>query len=295
MSNLVPLTSRSGAAIAIASTNQQLIDLWLHEKSENTRAAYQRDAGHFLAFIEGKPLDRVTLNDMQAFKDGLLNQRYKASTVKRRLAAAKSLLKYGFRIGLLPVDVGAAISLPKLKNELAQRILPESQMLEMIHTFKGSVRDRVMLRVLYATGGRASEIAGLTWEDCQSTDDGIGKLTLFGKGDKTRHVLVSVETWELLQGLRGNAVDSDPVFRSRKGKHLQRSQIWRVVKRAAEQAGIDKPVSPHWFRHAHASHALKRGTPINLVQATLGHASVATTGRYTHACPEDSSGLHLPI
>ncbi|MBI1249344.1 tyrosine-type recombinase/integrase, partial [bacterium] len=86
-----------------------------------------------------------------------------------------------------------------------------------------------------------------------------------------------------------------PVFRSRKKGHLDESAIWRIVKKASERAGIDKDVSCHWFRHAHASHALDRGCPIHLVQATLGHASISTTGRYLHARPTDSSGNYLPF
>jgi integrase/recombinase XerD len=69
----------------------------------------------------------------------------------------------------------------------------------------------------------------------------------------------------------------------------------RIVRKAAERAGIELPVSPHWFRHAHASHALDRGAPIHLVQATLGHASITTTGRYLHARPSDSSSRFLPL
>jgi integrase/recombinase XerD len=63
---------------------------------------------------------------------------------------------------------------------------------------------------------------------------------------------------------------------------------------AAKRAGLPKKVSPHWLRHAHASHALDRSAPIHLVQATLGHASVSTTGRYLHARPTESSSLYLP-
>jgi integrase/recombinase XerD len=63
----------------------------------------------------------------------------------------------------------------------------------------------------------------------------------------------------------------------------------------ADHAGIQGKVSPHWLRHSHASHALERGTPIHLVQETLGHASIATTGGYLHVRPTDSSALHLPV
>lgn len=64
---------------------------------------------------------------------------------------------------------------------------------------------------------------------------------------------------------------------------------------AALRAGIELAVSPHWFRHAHASHALDCGAPIHLVQATLGHASITTTGRYLHARPNDTSSRFLPL
>jgi site-specific recombinase XerD len=71
-------------------------------------------------------------------------------------------------------------------------------------------------------------------------------------------------------------------------------QVHRLVKQAAARAGISTATSAHWLRHAHASHALDRGAPVSLVQATLGHASVATTGRYLHARPNDSSARYLP-
>ena len=74
---------------------------------------------------------------------------------------------------------------------------------------------------------------------------------------------------------------------------LSRSQLWRIVRKAARAAGIKEDVSPHWFRHAHASHALDRGAPAHLVQQTLGHQSLATTSRYAHARPDDSSGQYL--
>ena len=72
-------------------------------------------------------------------------------------------------------------------------------------------------------------------------------------------------------------------------------EVHRIVKAAAARAGLSAAVSAHWLRHAHASHALDRGAPIHLVQATLGHSSVATTGRYLHARPNDSSSRYLVV
>jgi site-specific recombinase XerD len=154
-------------------------------------------------------------------------------------------------------------------------------------------RDQVMLRLLYMSGVRVSELAQLKCCDLMPRAEG-GQVTVFGKGGKTRAILLKPKTWNLLLALRGGACAGDPVFRSQKGGHLDVSQIRRIVYAAAERAGLPQKVSPHWLQHAHASHALDRSAPIHLVQATLGHASVSTTGRYLHARPTESSSLYLP-
>jgi integrase/recombinase XerD len=140
-----------------------------------------------------------------------------------------------------------------------------------------------------------SEIAALTWRDLQPRTDG-GQVTVFGKGEKTRTVLLPNSIWrELLRFRQGAGLDA-PVFPSRSGAgHLHPTSIERLVRKAAQRAGLELAVSPHWLRHSHATHALERGAPIHLVQATLGHASVATTGRYLHARPTDSSAKYLAI
>ncbi len=84
------------------------------------------------------------------------------------------------------------------------------------------------------------------------------------------------------------------MFVSQKGSLLSTSQTFWIVRRAG-RAGFDKDVSPHWMRHAHASHALDRGAAAHLVHATLGHSSVATTGRYLHARPTESSSKYLAV
>ena len=149
--------------------------------------------------------------------------------------------------------------------------------------------------LLYASGGRVSEVCNLCWRDVQANGDGA-QVTLFGKGGKTRAIQLPASIAGLLAALRGEATEEDPVFRSRKGgQALQPVAVLRVVRLAAHRAGIDLRVSPHWLRHAHASHALDRGAPIHLVQATLGHASITTTGRYLHARPKDSSSRFLAV
>ena len=155
-------------------------------------------------------------------------------------------------------------------------------------------RNRVLLLLLYAGGLRVSGLCGLRARDAQARDTG-GQVTVMGKGNKTRTVLLPQSVWQELKSISWSAGPADPIFRSRKGGPLSTSQALRIVKKAAERVGFRDGVSPHWLRHAHASHALDRGAPIHLVQATLGHSSVATTGRYLHARPEDSSAHYLGI
>jgi len=123
-----------------------------------------------------------------------------------------------------------------------------------------------------------------------------GVLTVHGKGEKTRFLKLTDKTVALLEEIRpDDAGPDDPVFLSQKGNPLSTRRIWDIVKAAGERAGIKKDVSPHFMRHSHASHALDRGAPIHLVQAQLGHASLATTSKYTHARPDDTSSRFLIV
>ena len=119
---------------------------------------------------------------------------------------------------------------------------------------------------------------------------------MYGKGSKTRTVLLPSVIWRELMHFRQGAGLDAPVFLSRRGGgHLHPTSIERVVWKAAARAGLEGKVSPHWLQHSHATHALERGAPIHLLQATLGYPSVATTGRYLHARPTDSSAKYLAI
>ena len=169
--------------------------------------------------------------------------------------------------------------------------MSEQEITLLIHN-ETNTRNKLILKMLYYCGLRASELAGLTWGDLSDRTGG-GQATIYGKGSKTRVVLIPVQLWRELEQLRGDAGKADPVFRSRQGKgFLTRAMIWEIVKKAALRIGLPAP-SPHWLRHGHASHSLDRGAPIHLVSQSLGHASVATTSRYLHAKPSDCSSLYL--
>ncbi len=280
-----------GPVVQQADTDNQLIELWLHGRPKHTQRAYRREIGKFLD-ATNLPLRSIRLIDIQNYTDDIPSC-LKPSSVRRALTAVKSLFAFGFRLGYLNFDVGRAMRLPTLRDELADRILSEVDVLRII-SLEPQPRNRAILLTLYAGGFRVSEICSIKWRHLQDRD-AAGQITVFGKGGKTRTVLMPQAVWEALLKLRDSDSSEAPVFRSRKKGHLDESAVWRIVSKASERAGIDKNVSCHWFRHAHASHALDRGCPIHLVQATLGHSSISTTGRYLHARPTDSSGNYLPF
>lgn len=271
-----------------AQTDAQVLRMWLHSKSPSTIEAYARDVRQFFA-VASCSLSEVKLEDVQGFADTLAD--LAPSSQARKLAAVKSLLTFASKIGYIPFNVGAAVNLPKAEDGLSERILSESEVQRIVN-LEPKPRNRAMLRIMYSTGMRVSEASGLRWRHVQAHKD-AGVLTVQGKGSKTRTVRLNPEAWAELETLR--AEPDTEVFRSQKGGALSRSRIWAIVKNAAERAGIDKDVSPHFLRHSHASHALDRGAPVHLVKDTLGHSSLTTTSRYAHARPEDSSSYYLSL
>ena len=262
--------------------------MWLDGRSPATQRAYSGDAQAFLTHV-GKPLRQVTLGDVQGFRATLSH--LSLASQARKIGAVKSLLSFGHSLGYLLFNPGTPVRIARAKSTLAERILSQTCVVKMI-ALESDSRNHALLRLMYLCGLRVSEAAGLKRRDLQERDD-AGQVTVYGKGGRTRAVLLTSSLWtELLSVCPGEGPDS-PLFRSTKGGHLDPSAVHRIVKLAAVRAGLTKAVSAHWLRHAHVSHALDNGAPVHLVRITVGHADLATTGRYAHARPSDSSVRYL--
>jgi site-specific recombinase XerD len=266
-----------------------LIGLWLDGRPPHTRRAYASDVAGLQRHV-GKPLAAVTLGDLQTWSGSFAD--LAPASRARRIGAAKSLLSFSERIGYLRFNVGAALRAPPIKNVLAERILDEADVIRLI-VLERDPRNHALLRLGYIAGLRISEICGLRCRDLKTRSGGAGQITVFGKGGKTRIVLLPAAMWRELVALRGEAAGDDPVFRSVRGGPLDPSQVHRIVKAAAKRADLPATVSAHYLRHAHVSHALDRGAPAHLVQATVGHSDLRTTSRYAHAKPNESSATYL--
>jgi len=297
MDNLA-LEPTASTSMTRANTDEKLIRLFLGTKSSpNTKLTYETAITQFVEFIGGREIATVTLEDLVDYKEHIQIAFASAHTRKLKLNAVKSLLSFAVKVGYVRFNVGAAVEAERAGNRLAERILSEAEVLNILNNTK-KLRDRLVIQLLYASGGRVSEIANLKWKDLKQNGES-GQITVVGKGNVQRSILLSRNTFKaLMQYKPKDAVDTNYLFVSQRNKtekhNLDSSAIWRIVKNAGEKVGLAN-VSPHWFRHSHASHALDRGASIVLVKDTLGHANIATTNGYLHAKPNDSSALHLSI
>jgi integrase/recombinase XerD len=182
--------------------------------------------------------------------------------------------------------------------------MSEQQVAKMF-ALENNPRNHAILVLLYRAGLRAEELCNLTWSKVQARTE-AGQIAVYGKGKKTRFVLLDQDTWSEVMSLH-TSFDTPESYvfqsrqqRSRTDRHgdrrLDESMIHRIVRTAADRAGVAPGrVSPHWMRHAHATHSLENGAPITLVQETLGHADIKTTAKYTHVRPNASSGQYLKV
>jgi integrase/recombinase XerD len=290
-----PSTPAYGRApdVSGAQGDEELVSIWMRSKnlSHNTRRAYTGDVANLFGFLygRGRTMRSTTVGDMSLWMETLTGA---PASIARRMAAAKSLFSFGQRTGYLTFNVGSMLKLPKIPDHLAERILTEDQVLKLLRAAKGLAHGPI-IDFMYSTGARVSEAVSVTWRQVHERPDGGATITLHGKGDKTRTAQMSAAYYAPLKAARGDAKAGDLVFHTNQGHRVHPTSVWKTVRAAAKKADIEEHVSSHWFRHAHASHAMDHGAPVSMVRDSLGHSSLATTGRYVHAKAGDGSGNYL--
>ena len=280
-----------------AVTDRELVASWVEGlTSVHSRRNFEATA---LRFLEALPvgLRQATVEDVRQAL-GSITANCGTGTGRQYVLRIKSLLSYAHRLGYTPFNAGVVLKVKSAARgaQLAKRILPEVDVKLLIRAAR-TERDRVLLAVAYGGGLRVSELVGLKWGDVIAREKQV-QLSVLGKGGLVRQVLLPKTVSRQVLDLRGEVGASPregggPVFPARHGGHLTERAVHGLLKRTARAAGINEAVSPHWLRHAHGSHAIDRGAPLPEVQATLGHANVATTSGYLHARPDTSSGLYL--
>jgi tyrosine recombinase XerD len=260
--------------------------------SPNTLEAYGHDMRDYLAFLDkegaASPED-ITRQMVEAHLSALHESGLGQRSMARHLAAIRGFHLFLLRENHTQNDPTENVETPKSHRKLPVYLtLDEVDDLLSVpdNTTPAGQRDQAILEVLYASGLRVSELCGLKSGDVNLTE---GFLIARGKGSKERVVplgdlaIAALNTW-LHEGrttLKG-ADKSTDIFLGPRGKALTRQGIWKIIRRCALAAGINKPLSPHKLRHSFATHLLQRGADLRSVQAMLGHADISTTQIYTH-------------
>jgi integrase/recombinase XerD len=288
-----------------ANTDRELLAVWLEsyaDGSPHTMRIYRRVAERFLHALSTADggLRRATVRDVQAALEAMWvmgnGSPARVATVNTYVAVVKSFLGFAHRVGFTRFNAASLITLKKAPRRIAQRIMGEIEVRMLIRAANPG-RDRLMLEVAYFAGLRASELVSLTWSQVIRRENGEAQLSIIGKGDKLREVLLPVAIAGPLLASRSNRPAAVFVFASVRNpdRGLTQRAVNYIIKDAAQRAGVIPAASANWLRHAHASHAIDNGAPVALVSATLGHADLKTTSAYVRARPGESSGRYLKV
>jgi integrase/recombinase XerD len=302
-------SSGEGARPAEEYPVQREIDRYLtymvndKASSENTVAAYRNDLSQLYEFLRtnGRPLAVVGGEDdgfnwtsvnktrLLGFLSSLKEKGYASATLARKVAAVKSFFHYLTAQGLVKLDPTDNLDSPKVGKTLP-RTLGTDEVDTLLHAPTGrtgpeAVRDGAMLRLLYATGMRVSEMMSLNVEDVDLASDYVRCL---GKAGRERHIPYDQGTHEVLDEYLQSARtiltrhgETPALFVNHRGERLTRQGFWLILKGHARTAGLPGSITPHTLRHSFAIHLLSNNANLRDVQELLGHANIATTQIYT--------------
>lgn len=269
--------------------------------SGNTLDAYQRDLRKLLDYLEREEKDirEVTLEDLQHFAAGLHDIGIHPRSQCRILSGIRSFYHFLLIDGYRDDDPTELLESPQIGEHLPEVLTTaEVDQLEAsidLSKWEGH-RNRAIIEVLFSCGMRVSELVNLKLTSLFLEEEYV---RILGKGSKERLVPISKRAIQELafwfndrSHMTIKPGEEDYVFLNRRGSHLTRTMILIMIKRQAEEAGIQKTISPHTLRHSFATALLEGGADLRIIQALLGHESIGTTEIYTHI---DTSTLRNEI
>lgn len=270
-------------------------------RSSNTVISYRRDLAAYEASLAERGLtpSAAQPDDVGAHLAALRRSGSGPASLARATSVLRGLHRFLMDEGMAGCDPTADVEPPPLPGRLP-KALSEAEVVRLLAAAQGDTprarRDSALLEVLYATGGRISEVVGLDLADLVG---GEGLVRLYGKGSKERLVPLGRYAEEALADWLGpegrgrlapkqwrRKGDAEAVFLNARGGRLGRQGAFGIVRAHAISTGLGDRVSPHVLRHSCATHMLARGADVRVVQELLGHASVTTTQLYTKVTTE---------
>ncbi len=273
--------------------------------SPHTVNNYRADIERFFVFAREQCVGEVLFANVtplliRAYLAHLKEEDYARRTIARRIAALRSFFRFLCRESVLLANPFKAIHTPKLEKRLPVFLDPNeiTDILNLPGNDTLGRRDAALLELLYATGVRVSELAGLTIRD---VDLASGYALVYGKGSKERVVPVGRKALDAIKDYLATSrprlyADSTPghntLFVNKSGGPLTDRSIRRILAKYVDQLAITKHVSPHTIRHSFATHLLNNGADLRSVQELLGHVNLSTTQLYTHVTKERMKAVY---
>lgn len=265
--------------------------------SPSTEKLYLRDLKHFMNFLYREfqiPLSEVGFIELGKYEERV-NDDFSPSTAYRKLKMIRSLLSFGHEVDFFERNMTKYIQLPKSKQTNQERKLNRKEMQLILDEMKNKPLNRVVGSFLIMMGLRISELCNASWGDIYEGTSGQTMIKVHGKGDKERRLKIRPDIFSLLLQYRatqnlsiiiGSNVE-EPLIVNTRGKQLNDRVVRYMISRAAKRAGINKNVSPHWFRHSAITFALDDGAGIDEVRRMAGHSDIRTTQQYLHDLQEE--------
>ena len=259
--------------------------------SPHTCKNYSRDLTLFSEFLKLKEIDEwqgVDYRTVSAFAAQRFRQGKKGNTIQRELSSIRSFYKYLIRQKIVVSNPALEVKAPKTAKKLP--ITCDSEQIDQLlksrsHDNALTIRDLAIFELMYSSGLRLAELASL---DLHSIDLAERKMSVTGKGNKTRYLPVgrkaieALHKWLKVRGGYAQNTDEFALFVSKQGKRLSHRSIQSRLNQLSKSQSLGMHVSPHMLRHSFATHLLESSSDLRAVQELLGHADISTTQIYTH-------------
>ena len=265
--------------------------------SKHTIRAYESDILAYLIWLDNIPAESANHAKIKEYLLFIQRFNYSKTTLSRKISAIRTFYRFLYRERVVDSNPVAGLHSPK-KSKNLPKFLTSTEIEQILNNIKietpAGYRNRTILELLYATGMRVSELAGLNFGHLNLNEN---EITVFGKGAKERIVLVSDRAKDFLKRyietvrpmISECPVDTNedsPVFINKTGYRLQTQSVRAAIKEIVDKIQLPKVVTPHVFRHSFATKLLENGADLRVVQELLGHASISNTQIYTHVSTE---------
>ena len=255
--------------------------------SDKTILNYKMDLENFYNYINKKKTKKIDFDFLQEYIENLSQKKYSTKSIQRHISSLKSYFKFLYNKNYINVNPAELLCLPK--NEIKVPNYLTIIDLEKIYELDLSLRDKLIVELLYSTGIRLSELVNIKISDINFYDKTIKVL---GKGNKERYVLFGSVCSKLLKEYINNE-NRVYLLLNKNGNKLSERGVEYIIEKIFKSVNVHAKLTPHTLRHTFATHMLDNGCDLVTVQKLLGHSDLSTTSIYTHISNEHLRTTYL--